>query len=218
MLIMCCGKPVRKDLYFLGKHFYINVYDTDPDSEWFFLDELNIMNIYWKVKEGDVVVDVGASYGVYTIFSLLLGASYVYAFEPNKYRYNIMLENISINNFRDKVNAIMSFVGDGTIKPFNLQSTIETKEGLPLDSLIPITHKIDWIKVDVEGYELEVIKGAQNIIEQHKPNLYIEDHTSIYDFVKNEQKMDKLKDLLKPYGYNFESVPFQNRAMLICKV
>jgi FkbM family methyltransferase len=216
MLIMSLGKPVRKDLYFLGKQFYINVYDTD--SEWFFLDELNIINIYWKVKEGDVVVDVGASYGVYTIYSLLLGASYVYAFEPNKYKYKIMLENIFINNFGDKVNANMSFVGDGTIKPFNLQSTIETKEGLPLDSLIPITHKIDWIKVDVEGYELEVIRGAQNIIKQHKPNLYIEDHTFVYDFVKNEQKMDKLKDLLKPYGYNFESVPFRNRAMLICKV
>jgi FkbM family methyltransferase len=206
----------KKELSFRGKKFYINVYDTD--SEWLFLDELDIAEKYWNVKEGDVVVDVGASYGVYTIYSLLLGATYVYAFEPNKYKFKIMLENIFSNNLGGEVNPIMSFVGDGTIKPFNLQPTTESKEGLPLDSLIPITHKINWIKVDVEGYELEVIRGAQNIIEQHKPNLYIEDHTSIYDFVKTEQKMDKLKDIIKPYGYNFESVPFKNRAMLICKV
>ena len=54
--------------------------------------------------------------------------------------------------------------------------------------------KIDGIKIDTEGHELEVLEGVQNYINKDKPDIIFE---------INENCFDKCLELLKPNGYNF---------------
>ncbi len=45
-----------------------------------------------------------------------------------------------------------------------------------LDSLVADGRRVDFIKIDVEGYELQVLRGAQRILEEHKPRMFLEVH------------------------------------------
>ena len=68
-----------------------------------------------------------------------------------------------------------------------------------LDNALKAEKRIDVIKIDVEGYELEVLRGAAAILEQHKPLLYFE---MIPDYTKERLiSIDDFNSLLEPYGY-----------------
>ena len=50
---------------------------------------------------------------------------------------------------------------------------------LPLDHFLPELTRLDWIKIDVEGGELDVIEGGRQAVEKFKPNFIIENHAQI---------------------------------------
>jgi hypothetical protein len=75
---------------------------------------------------------------------------------------------------------------------------------LPLDDIIK--EKIDFIKIDVEGMELEVIKGSLKRISSEKPVIFIE-----------SDKIEKVMELLKPYNYGIELSLAHYNYLLIAK-
>jgi len=118
-----------------------------------------------QVKKGFSTVDIGASIGFYTLlFSKRVGNNgKVFSFEPNQERFTILSENIKINNYQNIVNE-KKVVSDSS----GLVSLNGNKfEAISLDDYFQ-GKKIDFIKVDVDGFEKKVIDGAISVLENNK--------------------------------------------------
>jgi FkbM family methyltransferase len=143
------------------------------------------------LSPGDTVVEVGANIGAHTVhLSQLVGpAGRVLAFEPQHVVFQILCANIVLNEAFN-VRSFNAGSGDvvGTVKlpdinyalaesNFGAVSLIGASQGndisiIPLDTLdLP---SLRLIKIDVEGMEAQVIKGAASQISRHRPVLYVE--------------------------------------------
>ena len=163
------------------------------------------------IKEGDSVFDVGANIGSFTtLFSRLVGArGFVIALEPERHNFYTLCGNMSINNLTN-VHCFQYAIGknNGTINiPEINHEEIQNHGGIELNpngivetgytvnlttlDLISTPRKTSFIKVDVEGMELDVLKGGKNKILKEKPILYVENDRQeksfeLIDFIKNE--------------------------------
>ncbi|MFL6404145.1 MAG: FkbM family methyltransferase [Nitrososphaeraceae archaeon] len=166
--------------------YYCRLEDFEPGRE------EDIIKLF-RPKEGDIVVDVGAHVGRYTIIaSKMVGPrGKVIAIEAHPGTYEILKKNISLNNLNNVValnyavhsrktvvklyepeqeeghtirNTIMT---DRTMS--NNQNYIEVKADT-LDSLLAGNgiKEVNWIKIDVEGAEYEVLIGASTILSNSK--------------------------------------------------
>jgi len=165
---------------------------------------------YWlKYAQRDkIALDVGAYTGLYAI-AAHTHCCEVHAFEPNDLVYSRLCDNIELNHAygiqthiqacSDK-HGMMNFVK----KPIPLTSAGhigDEAKGIPvgcrmLDSFFQFNQrrKVCAIKIDVEGHEPNVIRGASNIIENSKPLV-------IAEFLVEEQK-DYLIELMSTFGYS----------------
>ena len=139
-------------------------------------------------RRGGVFVDIGANTGQHSIyFAKVLGASKLILFEPIRQTCQILRENIRLNNLEgitdlshlgiglgDKSGRAMFAVEFSNLGGATLfeQSTgsIETKAG---DSVLEES-RIDFIKIDTEGFEIKVLAGLDNTIRIYRPVIYIE--------------------------------------------
>lgn len=146
-----------------------------------------------------VWIDVGAHVGNHTIyFSKHCGADEVWAYEPTKETFAVLEENVK-NNCKNTVRlfncAVGSKVGFCKIKKNDQSGENHIVYGsgkIPVVVLGDIVAKVALIKIDVEGFEFEVLKGALPIIERDKPELFIETF----------EDKSKIEELL-PKGYKF---------------
>ncbi len=209
---------------FKDKEFTVIKGSVHPEYSYFTFEgeERDFRDVYWDVKDGDVVFDIGASYGTYTLSARAIGAT-VYSFEPEKTVYCDLVNNILINKFEDKCFAInMGLWSSGTIidmkeyAPHWPEQTISGKyDATSLDIIFENNNinKLDWMKIDVEGAEEHVVTGGLNTIAKYKPNLIIECHTFL-----DPELTNKVKILLSSVvDYEFEEVSRPPCVMLCCK-
>jgi FkbM family methyltransferase len=157
--------------------------------------EYNLLNRL--IKAGDKVIDVGANYGFVTVLlSNLVGlAGKVYCFEPSQKTFPKLLRMIDINKLTNCVaynkgcgdrNEVMPLdttsassgdfsIVSGNSGPASIgRGSHEMVPVVTLDSLDMDTDGIALIKIDVEGYEPQVLAGARNLIARAHPLIYIE--------------------------------------------
>ncbi|HEY9013294.1 MAG TPA: FkbM family methyltransferase [Devosia sp.] len=132
-------------------------------------------------------VDVGAHVGNHTIyFGHVLGLRTI-AFEPNPQSYANLVANIRSNGLSAVCHPRNAAVGAiaGHVQPHDAadhntgMATVESDpQGavtmVTLDGEVLSEPRIDVIKIDVEGWELDVLKGAEAVLRQHRPVLYVE--------------------------------------------
>lgn len=200
------------------------------------------------IKKDDVIFDVGANVGIHSVlFSKLVGNNgTVYAFEPVRHNIKRLNMNLRLNGIKN-VEIINKGIGDkNEIKTMNvykeespnlavnsfidydyIQKEIEDGlvkkeefEIIKLDDFISIEQikQVDFMKIDVEGFEYFVLNGAKNIIRDYTPTIVFEFYSKrIADIgLKNEDFKDILNDkydcyeILKDPIYNktFSLVPF----------
>lgn len=142
--------------------------------------EIELLND--NIKKGDVVCDIGANIGFYTkIISNLVGASgYVHAFEPDKKNFKYLqrncdnLSNVSLNQeaVSEQDGTVTVYVSDflnvdhRTYEP----ESYKTKYQMPcisIDSYLQKNRKVDFIKMDIQGYEMFALKGMQQCLKQN---------------------------------------------------
>lgn len=142
------------------------------------------------VCAGMVVLDVGANIGAHTlVFARIVGLNgVVYAFEPQRLAYQALAGNMALNSIVN-VQCYQKALGSrrGTVIVPLLDPTVannfgglelghwqqgEVVEIMPLDDLA--LRRCDFIKIDVEGMETEVLTGARETLRRHSPILYIE--------------------------------------------
>ena len=180
----------------------------------------NFENIYFptdiiKLNSNETFIDCGAYIGD-TVEKFLLESNYNYdgivAFEPDKYNFE------KLKKFAKKYERIYCFpygtwIKNGTLK-FNSGnrggSSIcdegnNTIKVVNLDS-VKECEKSTFIKMDIEGSELECLKGAENIILKNKPKLAICIYHSDNDMIDIIEYIHKLipeyKIYLRQHGIN----------------
>lgn len=168
---------------FLGAKF--RFYETDLAASLdTFADEQEIRDAWWRIGPGDVVVDAGAGMGSYTLPACALGASRIFAFCPELTDREILLENISLNGYRQcDVLPIGLYDRPGFIYPNGNRMLFSDRNRpgafpvFPLDRVgLPID-RLDYLKIDVEGVEEGVLEGATRTIQLFRPRLLIECHS-----------------------------------------
>lgn len=179
-----------------------------------------------KMEEG-VFIDVGANGGMHTIpVALSLGSrGKVIAIEPEPKNFSILEKNVKLNNLNN-VTCIKSacFKEEKKLKLFLdkegqgghslIEKTPIEKEGFieintrKLDNIIAENkvERVDIIKLDVEGAELDVLMGAIKILEKYKPKIIFESW--------NEKFLDKIQIFLKKWGYKIKKI--DNNNYLAC--
>lgn len=163
------------------------------------------------IREGDVVIDVGANIGCHSFYySNKVGETgKVFSFEPQPESFICIqhnLENhknvIPLNKGVSDKNGYMSVESiDGNIGMSFLKEGKEveviTIDGLKLD-------RVDFIKIDCEGMELNVLKGALETISMFEPVMLIE----INDFTLTRAGYHRsdIFNFLNGIGYNYRNV------------
>ena len=66
-----------------------------------------------------------------------------------------------------------------------------------LDSFMNVIKKVSWIKIDIEGYEVEALEGMMELIKRDQPNLIIE---------SNEINIIKISEMISPFNYKIKKI------------
>lgn len=154
----------------LSAALWIDPYDRQGDE--------HFLRSYLKL--GDVVIDVGANIGQLSLIAAdVVGTSgHVYAFEPHPRTFKFLEGNLILNKTRN-VTATRAAIGE-TVGTLRLSdgfqddgNRVECRGAVvvPVQSLdsIPFSESaIDLLKIDVEGFELFVLKGAANVLSRVK--------------------------------------------------
>ncbi|WP_051237444.1 FkbM family methyltransferase [Ottowia thiooxydans] len=185
-------------------------------GEW---SEAEIWLFQQILRPGDIVIEAGANIGSHTVFmSRAVGEKgSVYAFEAARLTHQLLCANLALNECFN-VHALHKAVGRATqvtrfpkLDPLAAQNfgglslrevqtqaieSTEQVEMIHLDGLqLP---KVDFIKADIEGFELEMLAGAGDTLEKHRPIVYLE-----IDFANGRPtgNRDELVEFVEALGY-----------------
>lgn len=194
-----------------GFRIYLPYYRTDliqneiARTKDFFEKEIleSILKKALEKHNKGVFLDIGSNIGNHTLFMFQKNlVTFAYCFEPVQDTFRILEKNISINNLQDKVKLFNVGVGESQGKAqiacYTTNNTGMTQLKISNDGNIPIIaiddikfeQNISCIKIDVEGFELNVIKGMLNTIKKYRPVLFIEIRDQFFnEILKNLQSL-----------------------------
>ena len=185
------------------------------------------------IRKGDSVIDVGAHIGTFTLpFAIFTGIDgEVLSIEGSTKNFDLLRHNIAINQHQNVIlrKAVVSdskhsFVmhsplggNTGAYQFIHCEnaSDPEAVHSLTLDEIIDAdmpNRRIDLLKVDVEGCEMDVLKGASEMLSRDTPALYVE----INKDVLNERKVDftEILNFLRDSGYHlFRNIGHRNSTI-----
>lgn len=190
---------IDKDLW-VGRS--LDIYGQFSEGE---IDLLKVL-----IEPGDVVLDIGSNIGTHSLaFSQFVGSEgVVYSFEPVRLLYYMLCGNVALNNIENitcyqkvvgNVSGVVSVPEIDLVFGDNFAATVlqnyrnmngnlcsdlsRTQEvsAIKIDELN--LEKCNLIKVDVEGMEVDVIRGALKTIVKHQPWLYLENDPYCFDVI-----------------------------------
>ena len=200
----------RKD--FIGRIVY-NSYEWEPE----------LIKVYTALLSPQyTVLDIGAHMGFHTI-SFASKAKQVYAFEPQIHLHNQVCGNVFLNQVSDKVTCYNVGLGEaekrssfGSLDKHNslnwegntgievvnyggrsLEDNLGTNE-IEVKTLDSFQLTPQFIKIDVEGYELKVLQGASKTLQQHSPIILFESF---------QEAQPEVFTLLKSINYEIYNLP-----------
>lgn len=139
-----------------------------------------------EVKKGDVVLDIGANIGFFTLlFAKIVGETgKVYAFEPDPENFELLKKNVNLNGYKnvvmlnkavsnksEKVNLYISKKNKGDHRIYDSGDSREfiEVEAIRLDDYFKDYYrKINFIKMDIQGAEEKAINGMRNILDSNE--------------------------------------------------
>jgi FkbM family methyltransferase len=139
------------------------------------------------IQKGDIAIDIGAAIGYYTlIFAELAGTSgKVYAFEPDLAMIKILERNIRLNNCNNIIlvpKGAYNYSGRANILGGEESEVITINDYFKNQDIA-----INFLKIDIEGFELEAIEGMDTILRNSKKL------SSIIEFLPETPKNKKQK-------------------------
>jgi len=181
-----------------------------------------------------VVLDVGANVGIMTLnFARACPSGHVYAFEPTCFALEKLKRNISLNpELADNILVTQAFVTapgctENTLRAYSSWRVDKSPDkadhpvhgGTPMDTEGAISislddfvkkkqiDRVDLLKIDTDGYELDVLKGATEVLQAYRPSIIFE--IGQYLIQERGQSFQDFYDLLKPLGYELRNTSNQ---------
>jgi FkbM family methyltransferase len=171
-------------------------------------------------KPGMTTLDIGAHFGLFAVFFQKTSNGVVYAFEPTRSTLEVLKETVAINKCQDKVHIIEMAVdkevgsasffihqavgGRGNTLVQNAKSGMTSSSYVVKVTSVDIFAKekgieVDCLKIDAEGAELGVLKGAAETITKRKPFILLSIHP---DSIQSRgDSITEIWDLLQQFGY-----------------
>jgi FkbM family methyltransferase len=204
------------------KHYYfksLSKFNWQDFEEYNFEPELLITEELLKQDNKAVFFDVGANKGEYTyIAEKFLLKENIHAFEPNPnlyYKLKHIFKKSKINNFALSNNngdadlkvPFLNHIEDDSLGTLNINTKEKNETSAEFFKIKTQTidrycfknniHRIDCIKIDVEGFELSVLEGAKQSIKLHQPVLIIEIEKRHH---KNKSVLEIINFIIKNYS------------------
>ena len=183
-------------------------------------NENKLYNIkkYLNYKGKNILVDIGSNVGSVTLpLAKLFNLSTIISIEPTKFAFSKLKKNLKLNpSFKRRVKLLNIFISDEKKKVsfvhsswklkvknnrhkvhFGTLKKTSNKTKSLSNVLSKIGKRIDFIKIDVDGYEINVLRSGKKIINKYKPLIYFEFAPYLYrefgytpeiliNFIKNE--------------------------------
>ena len=198
--------------------------------------ENHLQTIYSKlIKPNSVCIDAGANLGYHSVQFGKLSKT-IYSFEPQSLIYNQLCANILFNDLDNTIHPIKKGLGDkpsikqmwsiskenfgnniynwggrGIEHEYATHNSEETREEdlieiITIDSLN--LKQLDFIKIDIQGYEYYAFVGAEETLAKFKPIIFLEN--SLIKDGKEEIMNDKAKNYLLHLGYELYRIHLGN--------
>ncbi|HEX5284654.1 MAG TPA: FkbM family methyltransferase [Bryocella sp.] len=164
---------IHRNLFWLGTH-----------------DRWDTFHIKRMLPQGAVFFDVGSNFGYYslTIGQYLAGHGYVFAFEPHPANRARLERNIALNHLQESITVVPDALSDSagtahmTKRPDNTGAAHIADQGdteievSTLDTRVDELRlaRLDFVKIDVEGFEAHVLRGGERSLKRFRPNMLIE--------------------------------------------
>lgn len=186
-------------------------------------------------KRSNYILDIGANTGVYSLIAKSQNSSAnVYSIEPIDVNFNILTKNINKNAFDIKAEKFALSSKEGNAKMFMLKDRLNymtsindnrytkhpeiTKDHPVVEVDVPIKTyrylkdkynipKLELIKIDVEGHELEVLANMKEFIRKDKPTILVE--------VIGDQNAVELNSMFLDLGYRFISINENDKSSVV---
>ena len=175
---------------------HANLYDYNDWKAFWGLKEVERENLYKMAKNAKIIIDIGVNNGwvLMNLCSMVSGNSgFVYGFEPHPATYEKCIKNVSdshIGNCKifnvgcgeneDEMKMIAEKKSNsGQNRIISNECSLSLKEYVniktsTLDKQLADIGRIDLIKIDVEGFEMNVLKGGDSILGKYHPDIFLE--------------------------------------------
>jgi FkbM family methyltransferase len=204
-----------------GIHFKLDISDYMEHAIYFGINDtvdFDRRMLYSLIKENYTCFDIGANIGETTLnFAKLAVNGKIYSFEPVPFLFQRLKTNVELNNFQN-ISLNNLAISDKQEELFFENPNNNNSSGISLNkeksassSIVHSTtidsfvsenniEKIDFMKIDVEGFENFVINGGTETLKKMKPVLFIEiDNKNLYK--NNSSEKILLTQLQNEFGY-----------------
>jgi FkbM family methyltransferase len=207
----------------------------DPDDNYFWLNKTSYVDeciresgkfesasidlVKKLVKPGDVVLDIGANIGYYSvILAKAVGVTgKIFAFEPTHWYRTVLERNVEANKLQNITIVPIGLSNSAQILDIDifhssatLHAADDTEKPLssesirlePLDTFVAAQNfeRIDFIKIDVDGHEPKVLEGAREILSKWRPKILLE--VAHLNYLKAGYRADEFYKWLKENDYH----------------
>lgn len=174
----------------------------------FFVAEVEQYGRYFTPQPTDVVVDCGAHIGSFTCRWAPF-VSEMHSFEPHPDNYVLLEDNVAdrgLDNVFLYNMALADYQGEAFMDPQLPKNSGEANIFCNGGSCIPVPVSTldemlpggaDFIKLDVEGAEASILRGAENMLANYHPRLVMEVH--------GQDQLDQVKEIVTAHGYQYKA-------------
>jgi FkbM family methyltransferase len=227
-LLRLMGVSNKKRIRRRGIHYEVDLTEGIDLSLFLFGNfQRHVMaNDHFAISPDGCIFDIGANIGSMTLnFARMVPEGKVYAFEPTDYAFEKLKRNISLNpELAKRVRMVQLFVSDqsGPVHDLKAYSSwkvdgsaqnshplhggmIRNAEGVSAVTLDDFCienqiSRVDLIKIDTDGHELQVLNGAFRTLEKSTPFLIFE--IGLYTLSEHHIGFQKYFNYLKSFGYD----------------
>ncbi len=178
-----------------------------------------------QLQKHNQIIDIGANFGVQSLqFAKNFTNSKIYSVEPTNYAFKKFTKNLELNKkLSENIYPFQIFLGSkGKKIPTSIYSSwnLESKENkhikhlgekksteesnsFTLDEFVDLNKisNVDFIKLDVDGFEYDVLKGGINFLREKKPPIFME--LAPYLYGEYGYNKEKILELIISLNYNF---------------
>ncbi|MCK0180180.1 FkbM family methyltransferase [Flavobacteriaceae bacterium S0862] len=186
---------------------------------YFIVKDIDRYEKYYEIKTNDIVIDAGANEGALSVVysQKTKHDGKVFAFEPDSKNIKILKQNVSLNANSNNIeiiehalwsnNEIIDFYEAGTVASSIFYEDKESKKvkikATSIDKFMidKKINRLNFIKMDIEGAEIEALKGTIETIKKYKPNFAI----ASYHIVNGKPTYIGVEKFFKEIDYPFKT-------------